>query len=158
MLLVVSIRRDGTPRLSPVEPLLLDRPAAAVDDARLAGARDLLRDPRLLVHGVVTSRDGADGEVKLRGRAVAEDDHGLQRRYADTVTEQLGWTPGPGRFHLCSVDIAQVTYLRYVDGDQWLTDWPPGRESVAPDPDRDQRRRSGAGPRAARRRGAAETS
>lgn len=29
-----------------------------------------------------------------------------------------------------ALDIEQVTYLRYVDGDQWLTDWPSGRESV----------------------------
>ena len=32
-----------------------------------AKARDLLRDPRILVHNVITSRDGAEGEFKVRG-------------------------------------------------------------------------------------------
>jgi hypothetical protein len=37
-----------------------------------------------------------------------------------------------GRFHLFSIDIENVVYLRYDDdtGDQYLTVWPPGRESV----------------------------
>ena len=64
VLLVVTIRRDGTPRLSPVEPLLLD---GELWLSMLWGSRkaaDLHRDPRVLVHGIVTSRDGQDGEVK----------------------------------------------------------------------------------------------
>lgn len=130
VLLVVSIRRDGTPRLSPVEPLLLDGGLRLSMMHGSLKAADLLRDPRLLVHGIVTSRDGAAGELKVRGQAVAEHDADLHRRYADAVHQQLGWRPVAGYFHLFSVDIEQVTYLRYVHGDQWLTDWPPGREFV----------------------------
>lgn len=36
-------------------------------------AADLLRDPHLLVHSIVTSRDGSAGEYKVRGRAVGEE-------------------------------------------------------------------------------------
>ena len=68
VVLVVTIRRDGTPRLSPVEPLFWE------DDLWLSmgwgtrKAEDLARDARLLVHSIVTSRDGTGGEFKLRGR------------------------------------------------------------------------------------------
>jgi hypothetical protein len=48
------------------------------------------------------------------------------------VSEALPWSPEVGRFHLFSVDIEQVTLLRYdsATGDQHLVLWPPGRETV----------------------------
>lgn len=131
VLLVATIRRDGTPRLSPVEPFVMD---GALLLSMMWGSRkaaDLLRDPRVLLHSIVTGRDGADGEFKVRGRAFVEDDPILQQRYAEQVGEQLGWHPVPGRFHLFSIDIDDVVYLRYdATGDQYLASWPPGREFV----------------------------
>jgi len=130
VLLVATIRRDGTPRLSPVEPLVLDGDLWLSMLWQSTKARDLLRDPRILVHSVVSNRDGGDGEFKVRGAARAEHDAGVQRRYAETVTASLGWSPTPGRFHLFAVDIAQVTFMHYDDatGDQFTAMWPPGRE------------------------------
>lgn len=132
VLLAGTIRRDGTPRLSPVEPLLLDGDLWLSMMWQSAKARDLLRDPRILVHSVVTSRDGTEGEFKVRGTARAEDDPAAQRRYADAVTASLDWSPVPGEFHLFAVDIGQVTFMRYDDatGDQFTAMWPPGREFV----------------------------
>jgi hypothetical protein len=94
---------------------------------------DLLRDPRILVHSIITSRDGAAGEFKVRGAARAEEDPAVQRRYAAAVAADLGWSPEPGRFHLFAVDIGDVTFIRYDPdgrGDQYVTSWPPGREFV----------------------------
>ncbi len=132
VLLAGTIRRDGTPRLSPVEPLLLDGDLWLSMMWQSAKARDLLRDPRILVHSVVTSREGTEGEFKVRGTARAEDDPAAQRRYADAVTASLDWSPVPGEFHLFAVDIAHVTFLRYdpAAGDQFTAMWPPGREFV----------------------------
>jgi Pyridoxamine 5'-phosphate oxidase len=131
VLLVVTIRRDGTPRLSPVEPFVLD---GALWLSMLWGslkAADLKRDSRLLVHSVVTGRDGVEGEVKVRGTARPEDDGDLQRRYAAAVADALGWRPEVGRFHLFEVEIAHVASVRYGEGnDQFVTTWPPGREYV----------------------------
>ena len=83
MVLVATIRRDGTPRLSPVEPFVLDGDLWLSMMWQSTKARDLLRDPRILVHSVITSRDGAEGEVKLRGSARDEPDPAVQRRYAE---------------------------------------------------------------------------
>jgi hypothetical protein len=95
-------------------------------------ARDLLRDPRILVHSVITSRDDAEGEFKIRGTARAEDDPAVQRRYADAVAASLGWNPQPGRFHLFAVDIGQLTVISYdtATGDQHVATWPPAREFI----------------------------
>jgi hypothetical protein len=132
VVLVATIRRDGTARLSPVEPLLMDGGLWLSMLWQSAKARDLLRDPRVLVHSIVTSRDGDLGEFKVRGTATAQEDPAVQRRYADTVASSLGWNPQPGRFHLFAVSIGQVTFIRYdtPTGDQHVAMWPPGREFI----------------------------
>ena len=127
-----TIRRDGTPRLSPVEPFVLD---GSLWLSMLWGSRkaaDLARDPRILVHSVVTRRDGGEGEYKVRGIARGQDDPQAQRRYADAVAASLGWKPEPGRFHLFDVDIRSVSFISYDDatGDQHVARWPPAREFI----------------------------
>jgi hypothetical protein len=69
VVLVATIRRDGTPRLSPVEPFVMDGDLWLSMLWQSTKAADLIRDPRVLVHGVVTNRDGREGEFKVRGHA-----------------------------------------------------------------------------------------
>ena len=132
VVLVASIRADGTPRVSPVEPFVLDGALWLSMLWNSRKAADLLRDPRILVHSVITSRDGGEGEFKIRGTARAEDSPDVQARYAAAVGASLGWTPEPGRFHLFAIMISQVTFIRYDDatGDQYVALWPPAREFV----------------------------
>jgi hypothetical protein len=132
VVLVATIRRDGTPRVSPVEPLVMDGDLWLSMMWRSSKAADLARDPRILVHSVITSRDGGQGEYKLRGTARAENDPAVQRRYADAVANRLGWRPEPGRFHLFAVGIDEVIFIRYEEatGDQFVTRWPGEREFV----------------------------
>ena len=54
VLLVATVRRDGTPRLSPVEPFVLDGDLWLSMLLGSLKAADLLRDPRVLVHSIVT--------------------------------------------------------------------------------------------------------
>ncbi len=132
VVLVGTIRRDGTPRISPVEPFVMDGDLWLSMLWQSTKAADLKRDPRVLVHSVITSRDGGPGEYKLRGTARAETDPAVQRHYADAVGASLGWRPEPGRFHLFGVDIDDVTVIRYDDatGDQFVTRWPGTDEFV----------------------------
>jgi hypothetical protein len=132
VVLVATIRGDGTPRISPVEPFVLDGVLWLSMLWQSRKAADLLRDPRILVHSVVTSRDGGEGEFKIRGTARAERDPELWRRYAGAVAASLGWSPEPGRFHLFAVAIDEVTFIRYDDatGDQHVARWPPPSEFI----------------------------
>ncbi len=132
VVLVGTTRADGTPRISAVEPFLMDGALWLSMLWHSTKAADLTRDQRILVHSVIANRDGGDGEFKIRGTAKSNHDGTMQRRYADAVGQALGWQPVPGRFHLFEVDIDDVTYMRYDDatGDQFVVRWPPGREFV----------------------------
>jgi hypothetical protein len=88
VLLVATIRRDGTPPLGPVEPLILEGDLYLSMMWRSRKASDLLRDDRVLVHSVVTTRDGTEGEVKLRGRAISVE---TQRCGPATATRLRFW-------------------------------------------------------------------
>jgi len=81
---------------------------------------------------VIASRDGGDGEFKIRGTARAEHDAAVQRRYARAVAHSLGWDPEVGRFHLFEVGIEHVTFIRYdpVSEYQHVAMWPPPREFI----------------------------
>lgn len=132
VLLVGTVRRDGTPRISPVEPFLLDGDLWLSMLWGSHKAADLAHDPRVLLHSIVTGRDGGAGELKVRGRCQAEPGLDMQQRYAEAVSAALGWRPEVGRMHLFWVDIDTVAYLRYQDptGDQFVVLWPQGKEFV----------------------------
>jgi hypothetical protein len=72
VVLAATIRGDGTPRVSPVEPFGLDGTLWLSLLWHSRKAADLLRDPRILVHSIITSRGGGEGEFKIRGTARAE--------------------------------------------------------------------------------------
>jgi hypothetical protein len=132
VVLVGTIRRDGSPRLSAVEPLLWNGDLWLSMGWGTRKAADVQRDSRILVHSIVTSREGTAGEYKVRGRAVPESDPALALGYAETVEAQLGWQPEPGRFHLFRVAIDDVTFIRWdsATNDQFVTRWPAGTEFV----------------------------
>jgi hypothetical protein len=130
VLLVATIRADGTPRISPVEPFILDGQLWLSMMWRSRKALDLIRDDRVLLHSIVSSRDGAEGELKLRGTAVVEHETATRRRYCEAVAV-LGWRPEEPLFHLFRTEIDDVTYVRYSpNGDQHVVRWPPPLEFV----------------------------
>jgi hypothetical protein len=132
VVLVGTIRADGSPRLSPVEPLFWVGQLWLSMGWQTRKVKDLEHDPRILVHSIVTSREGTSGEYKLRGRAVAETDRQVHAGFADAVVTHVGWQPEPGRFHLFRVDIEEVAFIRWdpSTNDQYVTHWPAGVEFV----------------------------
>lgn len=132
VVLVATIRRDGSPRVSPVEPLLWDGNLWLSIGLGSRKVTDLRRDTRILVHSTVTNRNGEQDEYKLRGTAVEESRAAAQARYAREVAARLGWRPEPGKFHLFRVDLTDITFIRWDDktNDQYITHWPAGTEFV----------------------------
>lgn len=132
VVLVATIRRDGSPRVSAVEPLFWAGDLWLGMGWESLKARDLMRDRRVLVHSVVTSRDGGGGEFKVRGFAVLETGP-VEQGYADVVAQELGWTPVVGKFHLFRVEVEDIAYIRWADAnDQYVTLWPPASEFLRP--------------------------
>jgi hypothetical protein len=123
--LVGTLRSDGWPRISPDEPVVMDGVLYLGMMYRSTKALDLRRDPRLLVHSVVSDRNGKEGEVKVYGRARLVEDADEQTRYSDALFAQIGWKPD-GDFDLFAVDIDSAVVQRFDDGLQTTSVWRPG--------------------------------
>ena len=133
VLLIGTTRRDGTARISGVEPLVLDGTLWLSMMSGSTKAGDLRRDPRVLLHSIVTGPEAAP-ELKVRGRAREEHDPAVHERYAAEGPATLGWQPVPGRFALFAVDVEEVTYIGYdpETGGQHVARWPTGTEYLRP--------------------------
>jgi Pyridoxamine 5'-phosphate oxidase len=67
--LLGTLRRDGSPRISPIEPHFAHGQLLIGAMAWSAKTGDLRRDPRYVLHSVVTDPDSQEGELKLYGSA-----------------------------------------------------------------------------------------
>jgi len=123
MVLVGTLRKDGSPRISCVLPYVLDGEFLLGMMWQSRKAVDLLRDPRLVLHNPISTNQGDEVEISLRGRAVEIDDERTRRRYVESLVEWKGRD-----FHLFSVDIESVGLIRYDSGKQHVTVWPRGAE------------------------------
>ena len=68
--LLGTLRKDGSPRISPVEPYLSQGHLLFGAMSWLLKAGDLLRDPRCVLHSAITTPDSGEPELKLYGRAM----------------------------------------------------------------------------------------
>lgn len=108
--LMATLRRDGFPRVSGVEPVF------AGDELWLGmmpgsrKARDLLRDDRLCLHNATVDKDVSEGDIKITGRAVEADAAGRDR-FRQEVKARSGFDPGED-FHAFTVDVTEVSTVR----------------------------------------------
>jgi hypothetical protein len=69
--LLGTIRSDGSPRISPIEPYFTSGDLLFGAMAFSLKARDLARDPRCVLHSAIANPDAGDPEFKLYGTALA---------------------------------------------------------------------------------------
>ncbi len=133
VLLAGTVRRDGTARVSGVEPLIMDGDLWLSMMQSSAKARDLTRDGRIVLNSIITG-PGPDAEVKVRGVATMVTDPRVHGRYAAAVASALGWQPVAGEFTLFVVQVRDVTYIGYDEDTrgQHVARWPAGREYIRP--------------------------
>lgn len=122
--LVGTIRRDGTPRISPVEPLIAGGRFYLGMMPRSTKALDLRRDPRCLVHSIISDKAGTEGEFKLRGRAIEISDPDERERYCVALFEKIGWRPEGEDWHLFALDIEQAVYQAFENEQRKTAVWP----------------------------------
>jgi len=94
LVMLGTIRRDGSPRVSPCE---CDFAAGRLFVSMMWRSRkalDLLRDPRIAVHSVTTNKDGTDGDVKVYGRALDEQNPGIRAAFREAIRRRIDWAPG----------------------------------------------------------------
>ena len=108
--LVGTLRRDGWPRISPVEPFIAHGQLYLGMMWRSVKALDLLRDPRCVVHSTVSNRDGTEGEFKVYGRAVEVTDPDEWRRFGDAVYAAIGLRIDDIEGHCFAIAIESVVF------------------------------------------------
>jgi len=127
LVLVGTLRKDGSPRISCVLPYVLDGELYLGMMWHSRKAIDLQRDSRVVLHNPISTNQGDELEISLRGRAVEIDDEKTRRRYVESLSEWEGRD-----FHLFSVDIESVGLIRYDQGEQHVKVWPAGTEFTRP--------------------------
>ena len=124
--MVGTLRRDGWPRISPVEPFIVDGQLYLGMMWRSRKALDVLRDPRCVVHSTVSDRQGSEGEFKVYGRAVEVTDLKERSRFAEAVFEAIGYRPEEPEFHCFAIVIESVAFTRLQDDKLVHRVWKPG--------------------------------
>jgi hypothetical protein len=148
--LVGTLRSDGWPRISPVEPLIVDGQLYLGMMPGSMKSRDLGRDPRCLVHSTVSDNPppdpalppcvasacrpsgfdwaGKEGEVKLYGQARRITDEAETERYCVALEKAIGWRPkGGDDLDLWLVYLGRGAYVRFDGEQQHIATWQPGR-------------------------------
>jgi Pyridoxamine 5'-phosphate oxidase len=121
LLLLGTLRADGAPRISPVEAHLVNGQLALAVIPHSRKARDLERDPRLVLQSPVTDAADPGEELKVRGRALAAD-HGMRRAIAAAVEHSSGWRPGES-WLMVTVELGAVAHIEWLDGEMVLRRW-----------------------------------
>lgn len=122
--LLGTLRKDGSPRVSPVEPFLTREHLLFGTMSWSSKTRDLLRDPRCVLHSAVTGPDSGEGELKLYGRAVEA---------GDPIRKscQEGWwlDQPPEAATVFALSIEQATFISWdlEHGQITLRRWSPRR-------------------------------
>jgi hypothetical protein len=121
--LVGTISAGGYPRISPVEPFIVEGHLMLGMMWRSRKALDLLRDPKVVVHSVVSDREGTEGDFKVYGRALDVPEPDLRARYADTLEAKISWRP-PEPFNLFRVDVERAGFVIFGEAPHALA-WDP---------------------------------
>jgi hypothetical protein len=126
LLMIGTNRRNGWPRISPCEYLLVAGDIYLGMMWRSKKALDLLRDDRCVLHSTTTSKDGDEGDIKIYGHGVDErrpDRRGAARRAA---IEAMDFDPeADGDYHQFRIDITEVGYTIYAQGELKKMVWRP---------------------------------
>jgi len=126
LVLVGTIRRDGSPRISPVEPLITDGELYLGMMWQSKKALDLVRDARCVLHSVVSKADASEGEFKLWGRARDVVGPEERARCADAYVAKINWRPSEP-YHLFAVEIESASWIKSDGEGQLAVRWRPGR-------------------------------
>jgi hypothetical protein len=125
--IIGTIRKDGSPRISFVEPCFLDGVIYLGMMWQSRKALDLLQDPRIVVHNTICTSAGDEVEFSLHGRVIVIRDPQVRMKY---VSERTYWQEP--HFHLFSLDIESASLIEYGNGEQSVKVWPLGREFKRP--------------------------
>ena len=120
ILLLGTLRSDGTPRISAVECDLVGDDLCTGMIWQSVKALDLLRDPRMTVHSLPPGMSNPEGDLKFYGTAVPIEGKG-KWFYERTLYARIQWQPSEP-YHCFAYDFTSAALVRFRGGgrDLWL--------------------------------------
>ena len=88
--MLATLRSDGYPRISPMEPGIFEGHLILVGMPNTTKFRDLGRDPRFCLHTATVDPYVGDGDVKVWGEAINLQDQGVHERFAQHLVDEGG--------------------------------------------------------------------
>lgn len=122
-----SIRKDGSPRISPMEPRMFEGHLVVGGMPNTRKFADLARDPRFELHTATTDTHVGDGDAKLWGTVTNLQDEALHQRFAQALYDAIGFDLRGEKFDPFYVaDISGASSVEVVGEHLEITVWKPG--------------------------------
>jgi hypothetical protein len=125
--MLATLRPDGFPRISPMEPRVFEGRLWLIGMPDTAKFADLLRDPRFALHAATVDTHVGDGDAKVWGHTEDVHDPDLHRRFADDLFDGTGFDLRDQRFeHFFEAHIVGGSAVEINDGHLDITVWREG--------------------------------
>ncbi|WP_433781903.1 pyridoxamine 5'-phosphate oxidase family protein [Actinomycetospora sp. CA-101289] len=122
-----TLRPDGWPRISPMEPRFLEGDLWLVGMPHTAKFADLGADPRFTLHTATVDTQVTDGDAKIWGRVEDVRDTALHQRFAESVYEDIGLDLRGQEFdQFLRADIVGAASVAVGDDHMDVTTWREG--------------------------------
>lgn len=126
--MLATIRSDGFPRISPIEPRIFEDQLWIVGMPDTTKFRDLGRDPRFCLHTATVDTEVKDGDAKLWGVVYDVQDQALHQRFATALFEDTGFDLRGREFdHFYAADVTGASAVEVGSGHMDVTIWKPGQ-------------------------------
>src|SRR5215204_1577440 len=125
--MLATLRSDGYPRISPMEPRVFEDELWLVGMPNTTKFRDLARDPRFCLHTATVDPWVKEGDAKLWGVVRDVRDVALQQRFAEDLFAEAGLDLRGQEFdHFYAADLTGASATEYANGHLDVTIWKPG--------------------------------
>jgi hypothetical protein len=129
--LLATLRRDGSPRISGIEPLFTDDELWLGMMPGSRKATDLLRDPRFALHSATIDKQVTEGDARVSGRAVMVEDEPSKAAFRAAFQAHTGYDIPPGPFTLFRADVQELSTIQpggdHLNIDHWREGQPARR-------------------------------
>jgi hypothetical protein len=129
--LLATLRRDGAPRISGIEPLFTDDELWLGMMPGSLKVADLERDPRFALHSATIDKQVTEGDARVSGRAVLVEDEATKAAFRATFKDHTGTDIPAGDFTLFRADVSELSTIQpggdHLNIDHWREGQPPKR-------------------------------
>jgi hypothetical protein len=123
-----TLRPDGFPRVSPMEPRVFEGDLWVMGMPHTAKFDDLARDPRFTLHTATVDTHVSDGDAKVWGTVTDVHDEAMHARFAEAVFAEIGLDIRGQPFEHCfRAEIVGASAVVVDDGHLDITTWRAGR-------------------------------